>query len=71
LLKRINNTQYVISHYLHHFAFANKRIINEKKGSLKCNIIIETNFKVYTQVHSSNSNNYQMIKSILKSLLKI
>ena len=43
----------------------------EKRGSLKCKIIIETNFKVYTQVQSKNPDNYEMLKSILKSLIQI
>lgn len=59
------------SNYLHNFAFHSKRASLEKKGSLKCRIIIETNFKVYTQVHSQNPDNYNMIKSILKSLIQI
>ncbi len=71
LLKKLNESQFVTSEYLHHFAFSSKRFNMEKRGSLKCKIIIETNFKVYTQVQSKNPDNYEMLKSILKSLIQI
>lgn len=49
LVKRVEGDYFVISPYLHNFAFEKKK--NTKL--LSCEIIIETNFKVYILIPKS------------------
>lgn len=67
LVRSLDKDFFVISPYLHNFAFEEKK--NTKL--LECSIIIETNFKVYVQIPRGNSDNYKLIKNILKHLIRI
>lgn len=68
LVRKVQEEFFVISPYLHNFAFEEKK--NTKL--LNCSIIIETNFKVYVQIpKAGNSLNYQLIREIVRNLIKI
>lgn len=68
LISKIDQIHFIISPFLHNFAFEEKK--NTKL--LDCSIIIETNFKVYVQIaRSSNRLNYQLIRDIMRNLIKI
>lgn len=68
LVKRVEADEFVISPYLHNFAFEQKK--NTKL--LDCSIIIETNFKVYVQIpRSQNPLNYQLISRIIGKLINV
>lgn len=68
LVKRVEGDYFVISPYLHNFAFEEKK--NTKL--LECSIIIETNFKVYVLIPKcENVLNYMLISKILAKLIKI
>jgi hypothetical protein len=68
LVRRVSDTQFIISPYLQHFAF------EEKKNTrlLECSIIVETNFKVYVQIpKTNNKDNYRLVREIMKQLIHI
>lgn len=68
MVRKVEEEFFVISPYLHNFAFEEKK--NTKL--LNCSIIIETNFKVYVQIpKAGNSLNYQLIREIIRNLIKI
>lgn len=68
LVKRVEGDYFVISPYLHNFAFEEKK--NTKL--LDCSIIIETNFKVYVLIpKAENPLNYELISRILAKLINI
>ena len=72
MLTRIRNKYIAINTNFYNFAFQEKSFEKASAG-LQCQIIIETNFKVYVEIKDSskNSKNYGIIKSIMKELVEL
>jgi hypothetical protein len=59
LVKRVGSNYFTVSQYLYNFAFEEK---SRESRLLDCDIIVETNFKVYVQlpktIRDEKNNNY-------------
>ena len=68
LVYEVDPEYFIISPFLHNFAFQGKK----DTKLLECSIIIETNFKVYIQIaKEAKKFNYQLIRDIMQNLIKI
>ena len=65
-----SNSYFRISQYLEHFTFARAKK-KEVKTKLNCEIVIETNFKVFVILQRENKRENEIIKKILLRLLFI
>lgn len=68
LVRRLETDSFLISPHLHNFAF------EQKTGNklLQCQIVVETNFKVYVQIpKGAGRRNYELIRDIIRSLIKL
>ena len=72
LVRRLGSDYFTVSEYLYNFAFEEK---SRESRLLDCEVIVETNFKVYVQVAKrtgeGKNQNYQLIRNIMRMLVKV